>query len=409
MDDYSQETLHRIQENYDTLIELGICNNDDVITSGGRYFTSSYGYDYSILGRSIQRNTNLKTLYMEPEDIMLSVADRGFFEGIKENSSIHEFKLSGYSEGGYAGDTRNPIGEVGCELLKAFQENNSNLTTLRIWACNIRNASERVIINTTLSSCTNIKRMYFNHNNMTDEQLLPMVEAIRGHRSLGTLSLNYNRFGNVGCQALASLLQDPSCNINTLDIHHNHINNEGAIAIANSLASNNKLMNLDITHNQMNDEYEVQEAFVKLLCNTTSINDIYSSNHTLIDHDVQRRQTQTHFSSLLQMNKCENKSHVAIIKILKFHPNIDIEPLFEWGSNDEKNLMALPYVVAWFDKADEAVEMTRDYLDKREDWLDKTKERKLSAMYQFALAMPLMFIPASHIKTDDKKRKRISM
>jgi len=393
MDDYSRETLRRIEHNDETLLELGICNNDDVITSNGRYFTSSYGDDYSRLGRSIQRNTNLKTLYMEPEDIMLSVADRGFFEGIKQNSSIQKFKLSGYSQYGYAGDIRNPVGEVGCELLKAFQENNSNLTTLRIWSCDIGSVDERAIINTTLSSCTHLKRMHFNHNNMTDEQLLPMVEAIRGHRSMEVLQLNYNRIGNVGCQALATLLQDPSCNLHTLDIHHNHINNEGAIAIINGLANNNKLKDLDISQNQIRNQNIVEDAFSKVLCNPTSINATHSSNHTLIDLKIQGNMLLLH--SKLQMNKCENKSHVAMIKILIYHPNIDMEALFEWGSGDERSLKALPYVVGWFERAEEAV--------------DIQEGKRLSAIYQFALAMPLMFIPASHTKADDKKRKRTGM
>ena len=194
--------------------------------------------------------------------------------------------------------------------------------------------------------------------------------------------------GNTGCQALATLLEDPNCNLLTLDIHHNHINNEGAIAIINGLANNKTLKDLDMSQNQMDNENEVQEAFVKLLCNTTSINSIHSSNHTLTDLKIQGN-IATRLHSKLQTNKCENKSHVAMIKILKYHPNIDMEQLFEWGSNDEKNLMALPYVVAWFDRADEAI--------------DIQEEMKLSAIYQFALAMPLMFIPASHTKADDKK------
>ena len=110
----------------------------------------------------------MQTLYVELQGIRLSAAGSAFFEGIKQNSSIREFKLSGYEHG-----LHNPVGEV-CELLKAFHEKNSNLISLRIWACrDIRNASERVVINTTLSSCTNLKTIQFNHNNTTGEQLLP--------------------------------------------------------------------------------------------------------------------------------------------------------------------------------------------------------------------------------------------
>ena len=213
------------------------------------------------------------------------------------------------------------------------------------------------------------------------------------------LKLEHNRIGDVGCQALTTLLQDPNCNLHTLILNHNRINNEGAIAIANSLANNNKLKKLDLRDNQIDNQHIVKIAFAKLFCNTTSINSIHSSNHTLNDLVLQR------VFSLLDLNKGTNKKHVAMIKILKYYPNIDMEELFEWGSNNERNLMALPYVIDWFDRAEEAVEKIRIYMRKREEY-NNTEKRKLSAIYQFSLAMPLMFIPASHIKVDDKKRKR---
>ena len=90
------------------------------------------------------------------------------------------------------------------------------------------------------------------------------------------------------------------------------------------------------------------------------------------------------------MNNGANKSHVAIKKILKYHPNIDMEPFFEWNmeGEGERNLKALPYVIAWFEKAEEAVAG-------EEESSYNIEERKLSAIYQFAQAMPLLFVPAS--------------
>ena len=60
-------------------------------------------------------------------------------------------------------------------------------------------------------------------------------------------------------------------------------------------------------------------------------------------------------ATLLKMNEEENKSHVAIRKILKYHPNIDMKPLFELDSDGEQTLKALPHVVDWFERAGEAV------------------------------------------------------
>ena len=105
------------------------------------------------------------------------------------------------------------------------------------------------------------------------------------------------------------------------------------------------------------------------------------------------------FAYLLNLNNGANKMHVAIKKILKHHPNIDMEPLFEWDAEGEQTLKALPYVVGWFDRARVAV---TDNDGERYH----VEEKTLSAIFQFVKGMPLLFVPTSHIKVDNKKRKR---
>ena len=61
-------------------------------------------------------------------------------------------------------------------------------------------------------------------------------------------------------------------------------------------------------------------------------------------------------------------------------------------------LKSLPYVIDWFDSSLAACDHDCDEHDELPD-------RKLSAVYEFAKAMPLLFVPASH-KVGDKKRKR---
>ena len=105
----------------------------------------------------------------------------------------------------------------------------------------------------------------------------------------------------------------------------------------------------------------------------------------------------------------KNKSYVAIKKILKYHPNIDMEPLFEWDTEEgERNLKALPYVINWFERAEEAV--ANDDGDSNSDGNDEeggynVTKRKLSAIFQFAKAMALLLEGISNMKVD-KKRKR---
>ena len=60
--------------------------------------------------------------------------------------------------------------------------------------------------------------------------------------------------------------------------------------------------------------------------------------------------------SLLKLNVgTNNQSHVAIKKILLYYPNIDMEQLFGWDSDDEESLKSSPYVMDWFERAEEAV------------------------------------------------------
>lgn len=399
LEEFSKETLRRIDQN--NLTELGICNKDNALSRDGRLFTSRDGDDYCRLGSCIGRNNNLKSLYVQLEGIGLSAKDSGFFDGIKQNSSINKFRLSGYAD-----KENNSIGEVGCALLEAFQTNNSHLTSLTIWSCNIGSVHERVILNTMLSDCKNLNEFSFNHNSMTDEQLLLMVEAMRGHPSLKKICLSYNRIGNAGCEALGTLLRDPNCKFDELNLTDNNIHDEGVLAIVNGLSRNKHLQRLNLKRNNRIGR-SMLDVFSRLLCNTPNINDIHSSNHTLLKLDMLPSGNGTHLHLLLFLNRGTNKNHVAIKKILQCHPNIGMEPLFEWGSRDERNLMSLPYVIDWFDRAEEAVETITFEREKTEGY--NTEERKLSAIYQFALAMPMMFIPSSHTKVEDKKRKRVAI
>ena len=121
---------------------------------------------------------------------------------------------------------------------------------------------------------------------------MPILEAISDHNTVEQLSFYGNSIGNAGCKAIATtLLEDPNCNMRSLDLRENNIGNVGATTVANSLTNNTKLRSLylkfDEDDNPMNN---AQDAFSHVLCNTSSISSTYSSNHTLnfleLDIDV---------------------------------------------------------------------------------------------------------------------------
>ena len=287
------------------------------------------------------------------------------------------------------------------EILKSYQKISNNVTRLCINNKVLDNGGGNVITE-TLRWCTNLKSINLGSNNITDEQLLPMIDAIKGecYSLLEKLCLHENMIGNAGCHALATLLEDTNCNLQHLYLDYNRIDNEGATAIANSLANNTKLKRLDLRINPF--DPSAVGIFCTVLCNTSSVNDTYRSNHTIMDLLLSDEQQGQHanLSSLLGLNNGTNKSHVAIKKILKYHPNIDMGPLFEWDADGEQTLKALPFVIDWFGRAEEAVAGDQD----REDY--HVEEKKLSAIFQFAKAMPLFFAQPSYIDEGSKKRKR---
>jgi len=408
MDSTSQETLQRISQNDHTLTMLFIDDhrNDRHNRGSTGIFNSRSRDDFSRLGKHIAKNEHLKRLRLHVNNIpALDDSNGDFYNGLRQNSSIRDLLV-------WDGSL---IEGVLYELLKVYQDNNRLTNIGVVGATNLRNGGVN-IITATLQRSTYIEMIHLAACNIADEQLLPIIDAARGLRSLTELSLNNNRIGNVGCEILSTLLDDPNSSLQTLQIMSNNISNEGAVILAKSLANNTRLKQLYIENNIT--DHQVEDFFSKLLCNTSSINSIHSSNHTfekltINDDDEGTRNgglRSKHLQSLLLVNEIPNKRHVAIKKILKYHPNINMEPLYDWDIDGERTLKSLPYVIAWFDKAREAVDERLE--DENEDEYDyQVDEKKLSAVYQFTRAMPLQFVPPAHDTKpnddDDKKRKRV--
>jgi len=204
---------------------------------------------------------------------------------------------------------------------------------------------------------------------------------------LRDLDLRCERIGSVGCEILAALLRHSRYNLHTLNLKDAHmISNEGLITIANELANNTKLKKINFTGNNQIDQSVIKDVFSTLLCNTTSVSDTFTSNHTLESLIVNNRRVKQ-LESLLQLNKVKNKRYVAIEKIWMYHPNI-MRPLFRFDDSDEDedNLKGLPYVIDWFKRARKGQPLSFILF---KDGVDIEK-RKLSAIYQFARAMPTL-------------------
>ena len=372
MDNDTRETLRRVTQNDPSFTSLSLIDNNTYHGIHYGKFISDNSDDYSTLGSAIAINTHLESLVVTSSDgLPLAVADRGFIDDLKSNSSISNLKLYCRSQ--------NIAGGVAQEILKVYQENNSQLTVLGITNANLQSGGDRVL--DTLKGCSNLQQILLGNCSITGEQLLAIVDAIRGHCMLEELDLAVNNIGNTGCDAIAALLEDPNCNLHTLYLNNNTIDNEGATTIANSLTNNNKLQKLYLYNNLI--DQSVDDVFSNILCNKSSMNDTYLSNHTLnnlaFGHGYGPQ-----LESLLSMNMDTNKSHVAIRKILHLYLDIDVEPLFQWDAEGEQTLKALPHVVNWFERAKVVAAADNEGYN--------INKRKLSVIFQFAKAMPWLFV-----------------
>ena len=335
MDRVSSEILHLIKENEENLIDL--CIGDGITYHKDGIFNSSNGSDFTTLGQYIAKNTYITNLEVNIDNIDANITtNRGFYNGIKNNSSITSLSIR------YNSLLHNADNTVADEILQACQEN-KNFTRLDITCYHLNSANDlqQNEIYATLRRCTNLRQITLYACNITDEHFLPMVEAMREHNSVEELCLPANLIGNTGCQSLATLLEDSRYNLKNLDLSGNEINIVGLTALTNALSNNTKLKKLNLNNNQI-DQSMIGDSFCKLLCNNSSVNNTYSSNHTL--EEVQGCDRWGEVASLLGCNRyMKEYAAAAINKILRYHPNIDMEPFFEMGTEDsERDLQGLP-------------------------------------------------------------------
>lgn len=195
------------------------------------------------------------------------------------------------------------------------------------------------------------------------------VSLVRNHH-VNKLDFCGNRIGVGGFEVLASFLQDPSCNLVTLNLNNVPIDDDCSAILAHALRANTKLDSV-LFKNTTATTRAGWKSFSKALCDTSTINKTYHSNHTLKNFGSQLPPSRRLNRSLMLNNNGTSTKQVAIRKILRNHRRLEMGSLFEWELN------MLPYVVNWFGRA-RVISGIDTSIDKR----------KLDAIYQFIHAMP---------------------
>lgn len=324
------------------------------------------------LGTAIGKNTNLRRLHLYDGAMLTKIAtgNAAFFEGLKRNTSIVKLmllqcKLSDEIERG---------------VMKEFVAKNSNLQTFGLYNCALALADgEEGTFISALVGCSNLTRISLGACNVKDSLLVEIAQST-GFRQLRELHLGSNTFGQTGCEALATLLRDPCCNLRWLDLSANDRINDGCAAIlAHALEGNNALKGLDLLNCAVT--RSGLRVFSRILCNTSSVEATFHSNHVL--SDLVHGYLQGNLSSLLNLNRAANKNRVAAGKILLYHQHFSTKLFLNWDLKvpEWDAAKVLPLAINWFDRAGECIQSLVDDVD----------SRKLSTIFELARALPDMF------------------
>jgi len=342
------------------------------------YFNIVDGKMLSMLGKFFQNNNSLIEIWIDDCVVLNTEGVQQLTLAIRNcNKSLKHVSL-----------TDNEIGDGQLVNIITALSVHPQLSELRFECMNIgRNECTAL---STLLRCTTTKLQHLDlvDNNMDDECIEILVHAfVNGNKlQLQELDLSCNRsITIIGWKRVATLLELSDTKLETLNIEHNNIENDGALIFANSLTSNStlKILHLTLCNGSSRITSEGWAPFSNLLCDTSSVDNTYLSNHTLeiiggipTDSIVER--------DFLLMNSMVDKRRVAMIKILQVHSHFNIQPFFEW------EFKVLPLMINWFTKAAACASVfIGNHPSLNSVRINKTK---LSVVYDFIREFPMLYI-----------------
>ena len=197
-----------------------------------------------------------------------------------------------------------------------------------------------------------------------DDAMLPLVDALANNCTLKTFEFSHCE-GSVSPEdwvEFSRVLGSSRSALKKIYLHGNAINDDVIIAFAHELSQNpdSKLKHLDISKLD-SDYFSISnvswDALLNLLCNTSSIDATWSSNHTLCnlgDFSIGETDNDSEYEvkmpqnvhALLEMNKHKDKKQVARMKVIENHfaGDFDVNAL----ACNEKKL--LPRAISWLGK-----------------------------------------------------------
>jgi hypothetical protein len=207
---------------------------------------------------------------------------------------------------------------------------------------------------------------FHNADSTTNEELEALTNVLVTDSRLKRLSLRGNSSITAeGWVTFSSFLRNPNSNLEKLSlmlVDCNHMNDTVMNSFADALTINHRLQKLgmywcDDTSNQSKVTSNGYDTFTCTLCNSSSILSTFNSNHSLeeVSFEVYDNEFEQllcdvlpeELTTLLQINKENNKNQAARLKIIKTHfsgNDIKMEPFAKMAVN------VRPHAIEWMAK-----------------------------------------------------------
>jgi len=277
-----------------------------------------------------RNNHNLTTIYMvdcrmDAEGArQLALAVGGCSKSLKQISIIG---TDWYEEDGSDGDIpqlANVFTAIGNHTqLEQLDLNNNSI-----------GREESTALAFTIHCTTQLKTLNLYLNNIDDEVIEILVDSLSNCNQLRELNLSSNRsIRSSGLEEVATLLEMPDLKLEKLFLQDNNIGDAEALVLANALANNTTLKTLSLSNCHITNEGWA--PFSKLLCDTSSVNNTYLSNYTLVHVGSHDCRILPDFVAdvgtyLVKNRSSDDKRRVAMAKILLNYSHFNVQPFFEW-------------------------------------------------------------------------------
>lgn len=199
------------------------------------------------------------------------------------------------------------------------------------------------IFATLRSQHSRLESLNLSWTRMNDDVLNLLTQALVKNKTLQEIDLSENNLISPSAWEafFSDVLQNPTSSLNRLDLTGSSICDEAASStLIKSLGSNTTLKHLILDMKAVD---IIRPNISNLLCNTSSIMETYSSNHTLQSISDNENELPHDIKSLLQLNREHRKSQSARLKIVKAHFSTGFvtHPLLD------SNWKVIPHAVAW--------------------------------------------------------------